>query len=75
MSRSIQAPGRRRSAQASITSSKAVFTRISKRPHDFRSERLTRSPAAGLKGMIPRGSGDHQATSRRRAGMGKRPAR
>ena len=74
-SRSIHAPGRRRSAQASITSSKAVFTRISNRLHAFRSDRVTRSPAPGSNGMIPRGSGDHQATSRRRAGIGKRPER
>ncbi len=68
-SRRIHPPSRRGSAQAATTSSNAVSTRTSKRRHDARSDRLTRSPSSGI---TPRGSGDHQPTGprRRRNGIG-----
>ena len=70
---SIQPSGRRGSPHARITASKQVSTVTSKRRHDRRSDRLTRRPSSG---MIPRGSGDHQASGPPRSmRIGNNPCR
>ena len=53
----IQPSSRDGSAQARITLSKHVLTLISNRRALWRIDRVTRRPS---RGMMPRGSGDHQ---------------
>ena len=75
MSRSIDAPGRRRSPQASMTSENAVSIRISKRVHALRRDLETLSPPPLARGMTPLGSGDQlHAGKSPTGGMGKTPA-
>ena len=68
----IHPPGRRGSAQRTITSAKRVSWRTSKRAMLRRSERDTRSPSSG---MTARGSGENQAMLRRPSGIGNSPVR
>jgi hypothetical protein len=80
MSSSIQAPGRRLSPQAVMTSENAVLIRMSKRLHDLRSDLDMTNPdpvpePAPVSGMIPLGLGAHQAIIPLRAGIGNTPFR